>query len=227
MLLRMGHEIYMFYHLTISKSWLIMNACAVYYTFVYIQMFVSQIVLAPHCDCAFVCLRACMHVIWCTAIALPWYCVVSHCMDYYELCWHQVMIILGTQAFQVLQGLKISLNWSTCRSQMKLYVNQLSIYFYVWPCFIIPSSHPDDRQNLNPSDLSKNGTYSSFLCIGSFLGLLLNIDPLDITWQPQINNSLSFNSKSHFNELWNRMKSSLNFTANSHLSVPNLHPSQP
>ena len=93
----------------------------------------------------YVCVHAYMSSDVITAIAFPWYCVVSHGMDFYDLCWHHVMIIR--------------------RSHMQLHVNHCQSIFMLDHALSFPHLIPMS-QNLNPSDLSKNGTSCSFLCIG-------------------------------------------------------------
>ena len=77
---------------------------------------------------------------------------------------------------------------------------------------LFPHLMVDHRQNLNPSDLSKSRTFSSFLCIAFFLGLLLNIRPLNRltqTKQPTTSHSPS-GSESH--QKFHKNISSLNST---------------
>ena len=146
-------------------------------------MFVSQILLAPHCDCTYVCLRACIHVIWCNYC----YCIsmVLCCLAWYGFLWP--VLASCDDHSQVSYA-------ATCQS--------LSIYFHAWPCFIISSSHPDEPESQPLRSLQERDILQLPLHRLVLGPAVLNIHPLD--GQTQINNSHSFSAKSHYHELRNR-----------------------
>ena len=103
-------------------------------------------------------------------------------------------------------NLKISLNWSTCTSQMKPYANLSLCLTLLYHSLISTRWSPESQpfRSLQEPDIVELPLHR--LVLGPAA-------QHSSTWRTQINNSLSFNSKSHCTE-WIK-KSSLNSTANS------------
>ena len=192
-----------------------------YYTRLYRNVCLS-ILLAPHCDCTYVCLRACIHVIWCNycyciamvLCCLAWYGflwpVLASCDDH---SWHANILSLGRFSDRIeLIHLQVS-NEAICQS--------LSIYFHAWPCFIISSSHPDEPESQPLRSLQER----DILQLPLHRLVLGPAAQHSLTWRTDTNQQFTF-LQCQIPLSW-ITKSSLNSTANSHLSVPNLHRTAP
>ena len=132
----------------------------------------------------------CVHVIYCTFYILLLCChgiVFSRTStNFYDMRWHDAMINLDGRTLLVSQSRKMSLNpfisIQLCLSKMKL--NAIFYQSILMPDHTLSFAHLMAMIGRSSAPqvshgLSKNRTSSSFLCIAFFLGLLLNIRPLD------------------------------------------------
>ena len=138
-----------------------------------------------------------------TAIAFPWYCVVSHGMDFYDLCWHHVMIIR--------------------RSHMQLYVNHCQSIFMLDHALSFPHLISSRWARISTPQISpRTGHLAASSASASSWACCAQHSP---TWRTDTNQQFTF-LQCQIPLSW-ITKSSLNSTANSHLSVPNLHRTAP